>query len=111
LRASVGAPPPVLTVIASLKFTASVTTLQALRSPPPLVMPAPEVALEATIGAAAVEFWILICATDVYHQPPETYSFDIQNEFGLFGSTVADELRPQRCTLDPSPESKKLVLA
>src|SRR6266576_1516696 len=109
LRVSVGVPPVVLTVTAALKLTVSVTTLPALRSPPPLAMPVPEGTIE--VGAVPPRFWIAIRATDVCHQPLATYSFDIQNEFGLLGSTVADELTPQRCTLDPSPELKKPVLA
>ena len=74
----------VLTVTAALKFTVSVTTWPALRSPAPLMMPVPELTIEETVGPDAV-FWIAIRATAVCHQPLATYSFDIQNEFGLFG--------------------------
>jgi hypothetical protein len=51
LSASDGVPPLVLTVTAALKFTVSVTTLPALRSPAPLVMPVPEATIEATVVA------------------------------------------------------------
>ena len=54
LSVSVGVPPLVLTVTASLKVTVSVTTLPALRSPAPLVMPVPEAAIEATVGAVVL---------------------------------------------------------
>ena len=47
-------PPLVLTVTAALKFTVSVTTLPALRSPAPLVMPVPEAAIEATVVAVGL---------------------------------------------------------
>src|SRR5258706_508714 len=110
LRVSVGAPPVVLTVTASLKLTVSVTTWPVFRSPLPLVTPVPEVAIEETVGAVT-GFSIATWATAVCHQPLATYSLDIQNEFGLLGSTVAEELRPQRWTLDPLPELKKPVLA
>jgi hypothetical protein len=40
-------PPLVLTVTAALRLTVNVTTLPAFRSPPPLAIPVPEVAIEA----------------------------------------------------------------
>jgi hypothetical protein len=43
---------------------------------------------------------IATCATAVCHQALATYSPDNQNEFGLLGSTTAEELRPQRWSLD-----------
>ena len=49
LRVSVGVPPA--TVTASLMFSVSVTTLPALRSPLPPVMPLPEAASDDTVGA------------------------------------------------------------
>src|SRR5262245_34175947 len=109
LRVSVGEPPVVVTVTAALKLTVSVITFPEFRSPAPLVIPVPEVAIDVTVGAPMS--WIATWATEVCHQPFATYSFDSQNEFGLFGSTIVEELRPQRCTLDPSPELKKPVLA
>ena len=51
LRVSVGVPPLVLTVTASLKLTVSVTTLPAFRLPVPLVMPVPVATIEAIVGA------------------------------------------------------------
>ena len=42
LRVSVGVPPAVLTVTASLMVSVSVTTWPALRSPLPLVIPVPD---------------------------------------------------------------------
>ena len=49
LSVSVGVPPA--TVTASLRFTVSVTTLPASRSPAPAVMPVPDATTEATVGA------------------------------------------------------------
>ena len=46
---SVGVPPA--TVTASLRFTVSVTTLPAPRSPEPAVIPVPEATTEDTVGA------------------------------------------------------------
>jgi hypothetical protein len=43
---------PPATVTASLKFTVSVTTLPAGRSPVPAVMPAPDAATDVTVGVA-----------------------------------------------------------
>ena len=54
LRVSVGEPPVVLTVTAALKLTVSVTTWPALRSPLPLVIPVPEVAIEETVSAVVL---------------------------------------------------------
>jgi len=51
LSVSVGVPPVVLTVTGSLQFTVSVTTWPVPRSPLPLVIPGPEVPIEATVGA------------------------------------------------------------
>ena len=46
---SVGVPPA--TVTASLMLSVSVTMLPIVRSPVPLVIPAPEVAIDATVGS------------------------------------------------------------
>ena len=50
LRVSVGEPPVVLTVTASLMLTVSVTPWPVPRLPLPLVIPVPEVAIELTLG-------------------------------------------------------------
>jgi hypothetical protein len=49
-NASVGVPPEVLTVTASLNATVSVTTLPAFRLPLPFVIPAPDATTEETVG-------------------------------------------------------------
>ena len=56
LRVSVGVPPVVLTVTASLMATVSVTVLPTPRSPLPLVMPVPAAATDDTTGVV-VSIW------------------------------------------------------
>ena len=55
LRVSVGEPPVVLTVTASLMLTVSVTPWPVPRLPLPLVIPVPEVAIELTLGSDRID--------------------------------------------------------
>jgi hypothetical protein len=58
------------------------------------------------VGWTGIATWV----TAVAHQLLATYSFEIQNELGLLGSTIVVEFRPQRYTPE-LPELKKPVLA
>ena len=77
------------TVTVPLKLTVRVTAVAAPKTPLPLVMPVPEVATEEMIGT--LELVISTLATEVCHQLLATYSFEIQNAFGLVGSGIAVE--------------------
>ena len=78
--------PLIFTDIASSEST-GVTVIPSGTDPPAVTFNDALPIVSVGTSAVSIATW----ATDVCHQPLATYSFDIQNELGLLGSTVAEE--------------------
>ena len=81
------------TVSASESASVAVTLIGRGTDPPALTVMA--LLPSVSVGASAAGP-MLISDTEVCHQPLVTFSFEIQNPLGLFGSAIAVELMPQR---------------